>query len=422
MTLAELALDNVPWEVEPETGDRFVSVPEVCGEFWWAQLHSWAENIRDHGCSTCGDVAVPMAMAFHDLVNYKLGKPIQYPGIFEAIAMDFDLAQKGHILIEAEKDSLAAQRQGYAWGDWVAQVAALQRCAAVGEQPLDMLVTGEAISGEQAQELQEWLTCLEDEAFVLPVADALASARGELQYALNPETDEEREKLALYEDLLDEHQADPCTRFIWLAKRTGRYRDRPTLTLTQWRKLTGKSHPGKVNMKPGNLIPWEIAVDEPADALGKTTDEFERCILAAYDRQFVLFELLEFILEREKSHAASQNQTRQNGTQEGSPVLQPDDAGLLSVRSQLHGSQGQALLPANGGEIRRPLFVAGEQAEPRFLEPDTLLVDLCGPEAQFVTEVLADREHMSPFVLDHLGGIEELLEELDRQEAEYATA
>ena len=89
MTLAELALDNVPWEVEPETGDRFVSVPEVCGEFWWAQLHSWAENIRDHGCSTCGDVAVPMAMAFHDLVNYKLGKPIQHPGIFEAIAMDF---------------------------------------------------------------------------------------------------------------------------------------------------------------------------------------------------------------------------------------------------------------------------------------------------------------------------------------------
>lgn len=60
--------------MDPETGEEYVSIPEVAGPGWWATLHSWAENIRDNGCSHCGEFAVKMAAAMHDLVNWKLAQ------------------------------------------------------------------------------------------------------------------------------------------------------------------------------------------------------------------------------------------------------------------------------------------------------------------------------------------------------------
>ena len=76
---AALKQEPVRWEKDPDTGDDVVSIPEVCGGFWWAQLHSWAKNIRDDGCSSCGQFAVEAARAIHDIVNSHLGKPIQHP-------------------------------------------------------------------------------------------------------------------------------------------------------------------------------------------------------------------------------------------------------------------------------------------------------------------------------------------------------
>ena len=72
-------IKHLEWETDPKTGEKFVSVPDVCGSFWWAQLHSWAENVRDSGCASCGAFAVMAATAIHDMVNNHVGKPIQDP-------------------------------------------------------------------------------------------------------------------------------------------------------------------------------------------------------------------------------------------------------------------------------------------------------------------------------------------------------
>lgn len=69
----------VEWQKDPDTGRDVVSIPDVCGDFWWAQLHSWAENIRDVGCPSCGEFAVRAAEGLHDIVNSHLGKPLQHP-------------------------------------------------------------------------------------------------------------------------------------------------------------------------------------------------------------------------------------------------------------------------------------------------------------------------------------------------------
>ena len=90
--LAELANETTPWETDPENGEQFISIADVCGGFWWAQLHSWAENIRDHGCSDCGEFAVSMALAMHDLVNVKLLKPPQHPELLAQFGEFFQIA------------------------------------------------------------------------------------------------------------------------------------------------------------------------------------------------------------------------------------------------------------------------------------------------------------------------------------------
>lgn len=85
--LLELQLDRilaeappaVPWQHDHETGDDVVDVAEVGGPFWWAQLHAWAENIKEWGCVHCGVEAVAFAHAIHDLKNVELGKPVMFP-------------------------------------------------------------------------------------------------------------------------------------------------------------------------------------------------------------------------------------------------------------------------------------------------------------------------------------------------------
>ncbi|MDP2661733.1 MAG: hypothetical protein Q8R28_13480 [Dehalococcoidia bacterium] len=87
------------WEQNPETGDQEVSIPDVSGPFWWAQLHAWAENIRDVGCPTCGEFAVKAATALHDVVNNHLGKPIQHPANLREIAAAFEQAADATVLM-----------------------------------------------------------------------------------------------------------------------------------------------------------------------------------------------------------------------------------------------------------------------------------------------------------------------------------
>ena len=65
---------------DPELG---ISIPEVCGPVWWGSLHAIAAEIRDKGCSSCGQEAVELVSFIHDLTNLKLGKPIYDPANFQ---------------------------------------------------------------------------------------------------------------------------------------------------------------------------------------------------------------------------------------------------------------------------------------------------------------------------------------------------
>ena len=49
-------------------------------------MHSWAQNIRDVGCPSCGEFAVKVAEGVHDVVNNHLGKPLQHPESVLALA------------------------------------------------------------------------------------------------------------------------------------------------------------------------------------------------------------------------------------------------------------------------------------------------------------------------------------------------
>ena len=84
--IVALAAPQVEWETDAETGRRFVYNPDVCGEFAWAQLHSWAENIRDHICANCGSFAQAAARALHDVVNVNLGRRAMYPEDLRMVA------------------------------------------------------------------------------------------------------------------------------------------------------------------------------------------------------------------------------------------------------------------------------------------------------------------------------------------------
>ena len=357
--LAQFANEMAPWETDPESGEKFVAIADVCGGFWWAQLHSWAENIRDHGCSDCGNFAVAMAEAMHDLVNVKLGKPLHSP---EALALFSKFFQQAVEAIDHEGIQVSEPaHQEYSWADWLGQLAGLQRCGDVHEQVLDNLVAGGPIEDAEAQMLQLWLTCLQDQAFLIPVGDALEKARHELTAIRESGSTEVQELFARYETQLEEHEADPCSRYVWLAKRTHRFRDRATLTLSQFRRLTGKAHPGKANLLKGNLIPWETAVDEVAFDMGMDTDKFERCVLLAYDRQFELFDLLAEVLAKERGRDETSEAAQGNDATQGPRGISQNDAGLLPLCAECVGSESPALLQRSRCPVHGQVQIGLEQ-------------------------------------------------------------
>ena len=74
-------LDQPPearWQTDEE-GNEYVVVAEICGPFAWKMLHSWADAVHDDICRVCGIFAIFAAEGIHDIVNVKLGKPVQHP-------------------------------------------------------------------------------------------------------------------------------------------------------------------------------------------------------------------------------------------------------------------------------------------------------------------------------------------------------
>ena len=60
----------------------------------WARLHQWAAEFKaavGDSCG-CGDFAVMGMRAFHDLVNFKLGKPLKHQYDFDRTAQEFHSA------------------------------------------------------------------------------------------------------------------------------------------------------------------------------------------------------------------------------------------------------------------------------------------------------------------------------------------
>lgn len=84
-----------------------VYVPDICGPSWWAVLHGVAQAIRDCGCSSCGEWAVKAMHAIHDTVNWKLGKPVRYPGHLKEVASAMAKAAAS-----VEKPSVLRQGRG----------------------------------------------------------------------------------------------------------------------------------------------------------------------------------------------------------------------------------------------------------------------------------------------------------------------
>lgn len=91
-----LEIPQIPPKKQRRTkdGSEGEEVASACGAFWWAQLHSWASNLRDHGCQGCGEFAIGMTQAMHDLVNVKLaheGRPktVQHPDDLRQFAFYF---------------------------------------------------------------------------------------------------------------------------------------------------------------------------------------------------------------------------------------------------------------------------------------------------------------------------------------------
>ena len=172
------------------------------------------------------------------------------------------------------------------------QLAALQICYPdiYVDEAADKLAKKEPLTTEETEALANWARCVAESAYQPPLPEIFSVLARELEKRITGE--EAYQLLARYQELVETHKADPCTDLIWLARRTSRFMDRPTLTLKQYQRLTGRRHPGMANILPGNLIPWEIAVDEKADELKMSSDELEKRILRAYDREKEIFSLL----------------------------------------------------------------------------------------------------------------------------------
>ena len=100
------ARQAVPWERNSETGEQFVNVAEVSGPCWWRILHSWAEAIREEGCSSCGEFAVAATVALHDLVNVELGKPVWDRRNFVEFAAEYHAAAEEVLGMHVDKPAM----------------------------------------------------------------------------------------------------------------------------------------------------------------------------------------------------------------------------------------------------------------------------------------------------------------------------
>ena len=121
--IVSLAAPQVEWETDPETGRRFVYPPDVCGEFAWAQLHSWADNISQHICANCGSFATKAAHALHDVVNAALGKPIMYPDDLRMVAeLMYEAVGYASALVDEDEDDVTLVSWPGSSGRWLGLV------------------------------------------------------------------------------------------------------------------------------------------------------------------------------------------------------------------------------------------------------------------------------------------------------------
>ena len=58
-------------------------VGEVVGPYTWGALHYLAENFP---CPPCADHAGALMRGFHDVINFRIGKPIQFPADLDLLA------------------------------------------------------------------------------------------------------------------------------------------------------------------------------------------------------------------------------------------------------------------------------------------------------------------------------------------------
>ncbi len=89
MMFVSLAQDLVPWETDPDTGDQYIEIPQVCGAGWWGALEGVVGSIT---CESCRTDAVKMLSAMHDLVNVRLGKGLYDPSNFSEVVQQYQAA------------------------------------------------------------------------------------------------------------------------------------------------------------------------------------------------------------------------------------------------------------------------------------------------------------------------------------------
>lgn len=64
-------------------------VGEVVGPYTWGALHYLAENFP---CPPCADHAGALMRGFHDVINFRIGKAIEFPADLDLLAHESVLA------------------------------------------------------------------------------------------------------------------------------------------------------------------------------------------------------------------------------------------------------------------------------------------------------------------------------------------
>lgn len=110
---------------------------------------------------------------------------------------------------------------------------------------------------------------------VLPILDQIEqlSAQRDRLLEIGRQADELQGQIAGMEAALNE---SPATKFVNLIAKNGQFKGEVpgSLTVQQFRQLTGKGKPANVNLV-GGRVPTHIALDEIANDLGMTTDQLQ---------------------------------------------------------------------------------------------------------------------------------------------------